>query len=106
MGKSSYNPEQKKAKNTGKQGCARKISEEQWTFVAEETDRRPKCLPDFNELSGPTFNLPACLVPSDFYKKMLSDSLLSHIAECTNLRAQRQFANIHTQNNESWREVR
>jgi hypothetical protein len=86
--------------------CAKNVSEEQWKFVTKETDRRPKCLPDFNEPSGPTFTLPTCPMPSDFYKKMLPDFLFDHIVKCTNLRAQRHFSNILTKNDKCWREVR
>jgi hypothetical protein len=55
---------------------------------------------------GPLLLFPPCPMPSDFYKKMLPDSFFNHIAECTNLRAQRHFANIHTKNDKSWCEVR
>ena len=86
--------------------CTKKVFEERWIFVTEGDDNRPQCLPDFNEPSGPTFTLPACPSPSDYYKKMLPDSLFNHIVECTNLRAKLYFANIPTKNNTSWREVK
>ncbi len=91
---------------TTESNCTRKVYEEKWTFVAEETDCRPKCLPDFNEPSGPTFALPAHPMPSDCYNKILPNSLFNHIAECTNLRAKMHFANIPTKSDNSWREVR
>jgi hypothetical protein len=81
------------------------VYEEEWTFVAEETDCRAECLRDFNEPSGPTFALPACPMPSDCYNNMLLDSLFNHIAECTNLRAKMHLENIPTKNDYSWREV-
>ncbi|CAF3786529.1 unnamed protein product, partial [Rotaria magnacalcarata] len=86
-------------------GHTKRSCEEQWTYVTEENDCRPKCLPDFNETSGPTFTIPTCPVPSDFYNRMLPDSLFQHIVECTNLRAQRHFANTCQKNENSWCEV-
>ncbi len=71
---------------TTEPGCTRKVSEEQWAFVTEETDSRLKCLPDFNQSSRFNFTIPACRVPSDYYRKMLPNFLLKHIPECMNLR--------------------
>lgn len=80
--------------------------EEQWKFVTEGTDDRPKPLSDFNQPSGPTFSLPTSPTPSDFYKKMLPDSLFNHIVECTNLRAKQHFTNMVANNDKSWSDVR
>ncbi|CAF1349433.1 unnamed protein product [Rotaria magnacalcarata] len=80
-------------------------NEEKWTFVTPGTDYRPICLPKFSEPSGPTFSLPTSPTPSDFYKKMLPDSLFNLVTECTNLRARQHFDNVITQNNKSWCDV-
>ena len=80
--------------------------EEKWTFVTAETDCRPTRLPDFSEQSGPTFALPINPMPSDFYKKMLPDSLLNFITEATNIRAKQHYASVITQNDKSWSAVR
>ena len=76
--------------------------EEKWTFVTAETDCQPTRLPDFSEQSGLTFALPINPMPSNFYKKMLPDSLFNFITEGTNLRAKRHYAN----NDKSWSDVR
>ena len=85
---------------------AKKRFEEQWTFVTAETDCRPTRLPDFSEQSGPTLALPTNPMPSDFYKKILLDSLFNFIAEGTNLREKRHYASVITQNDKSWSAVR
>jgi hypothetical protein len=82
------------------------MSEEKWIFVEPAADYRPTCIPDFNEPSGPTFSVSERAIPSDFYKKMLPDSLFNHIVECTNIRAKRHFANGIIKNDKSWCEVR
>ena len=76
------------------------------TFVTAETDCRPTPLPDFSEQSGPMFALTTNPMPSDFYKKMLPDSLFNFITEGTNLRAKRYYASVITQNDKSWSDVR
>ena len=81
-------------------------SEEQWKIVTEETDCRPKPLPDFSESSGPTFSLPTCSMSCDVYKKMLPDFLFNHIAECTNLRVKRHFGIVGSNNDKAWSDVR
>ena len=85
---------------------AKKRFEEKWTFVTAETDCRPTRLPDFSEQSGPTFALPTNPMLSDFYKKMLPDSLLNFITEATNIRAKQHYASVITQNDKSWSTVR
>jgi len=108
--KSSYNPEQKQVENIGDEttepGCAIKVFEEKWTFIEAGTDCRPKFLPDFNEPSERTFIPPANPVSSSFYKKIFPDSLFNRIANCTNLRASRHFANLLTKSDKCWRELR
>ena len=85
---------------------AQKRFEEKWTFVTAENDCRPTRVPDFSEQSGPTLALPTNPMTSNFYKKILPDSLFNFITEGTNLRAKRYYASVITQNNKSWSVVR
>jgi len=82
----------------------KKVFDEKWTFVSETADCRPTRLPDFLESSGPTFTVPSNPAPSDFYNKVLPDSLFNHIVKCTNVRAKLYFTNVHTDDS-SWNEV-